>query len=134
MLKAVAEAVMHWWDEHLYQWPNLHLEVQPRGIRWRPVTLPPSAHLIPVVELRPLKDGRWVVLCLKYSLAGYSRSVYSYGGIFISVDPLSSDVLRDVLDFLDTGFAPSRRPRTLRKTLRIDLLEWQETADEEGVP
>ncbi len=130
-LKADVKKIHRWWLEHESEYSDLHLTVQPWGLRWSRAADEGKKHLIPVLELRPMRDGRWVALCLKYSTAQYSRNVYSYGGMFIQVkDNDSIERLSHALTYLQAGFAPSKRPVLVRKTLRIDLRELHEAGQE----
>ena len=129
-LREQRERILQWWRERSDRYPELECEAKPWGLRWMRTADKDATRLVPILEVRPMKDGRWVALCVKYSRSAYSRNVFSYGGMFIKNMDDSLDRFEDALAFLQAGFSPSQRPVTVRKTLRIDLKELHEAGQE----
>lgn len=119
-----------WWLENQSEYSDLEFQQERWGFRWMRKNDVGKSHLVPIVELRPMKDERWVALCLKYSTARYSRNVYSYGGLFVRPGTDELQRLHEVLRYLREGFAPSKRPVLVRKTLKIDLRDLHEAGQE----
>lgn len=130
-LREDVQQFLEWWDKNAGRFPDLSCEMRSWGLLWMRTKDSGVSRMVPVLEVRPMRDGRWVVLCLKYSHTPYSRNVFSYGGLFIKDTDDTMTRFEDALRFLEQGFSPSQRPVTVRKTLRIDLKELHETGQED---